>query len=628
MNDFIKSEMQEFVNDFLIESKELIENIDNDIISLEKEPDDDNCLNNIFRAIHTIKGTSSFMGLEKITNFSHELESVLNLLRNKQITLNDQIMDIVLESIDLIKVLLQDVENGFCSDIDTSLCKVKLTEIINNDSSNYNKSNMADSQKNTDQAAENNLENKKDGIDIKSNAQEYKKIGEILVEEKHISKEDVDDALYKQALDPKIGEILVDEGKISENTLKKALQKQKKPETQPESTMRVEVKRLDDLMNNVSELVLARNRLMQISKYFENLLENNNITVKLSELANNFDILTSDMHASLMKVRMIPINKLFNKFPRMVRDLAKNTNKEIELAVFGDDTELDKSIVEELNDPMLHLIRNAVDHGIESPQERISKGKPAKGTITISAYQKSNSIIIDVKDDGKGIDAKKVLEKALEKKIISQEEAKSATNSKIYQLIFAPGFSTAKKVSDISGRGVGMDVVKTNIEKLRGTISTSSELDKGTTISLKIPVTLEIMQALIVESYDQSFAVPLTSITNVLSLNEDDIETIREKEVLHMKDYVLSLVRLENIFNIDVSEKKKKEFVIILDSSESKIGLIVTGIIGKEEIVIKTLDSHICNSRYISGATILGNGLVSLVIDVAELLKFVLEKDI
>lgn len=644
MNDLIKPEMQEFINDFLLESKELIENVDNNLIILEKEPDNDECLNIIFRAIHTIKGTSSFMGLDKISDFSHEFENVLNKLRNKEIILNSQLMDVILESIDLMKLLIQDVENGFDSNINISETKTKLKTIVD-DKPN---SNLIDNNKHdnfTDKIHKNSINNyaydhanninEKDESEIiektrdenikNSNLQD-KKIGEILINEGLATKEDIEEALYKQTEQPKIGEILVQEGKITEEKLAEALQKQKKIEAKIETTMRVEVSRLDNLMNNVGELVLARNRLIQITKYIESILDDNKIVSKLSELANNFDILTTDIHTSLMKVRMIPINRVFSKFPRMVRDIAKSLNKEVDLIIYGEDTELDKSIAEELNDSLLHLIRNSIDHGIELPQERENKGKNPRGKVILSASQKSNHIIIEVEDDGKGIDTKKVIEKAIEKNLINQEEVELMTPKKIYQLIFLPGFSTAEKISEVSGRGVGMDVVKTNIEKLKGTIEIDSEVDKGTKIQLKIPVTLEIMQALIVKIYDQIFAIPLNYINNVIILKEKDIKTVKGKEVLKDKDHVLSLLRLNEIFNISADKTKDYCYSIILEYSEQKIGLIVTEIIGKEEIVIKPLNKAIQQSKYISGATILGDGSVSLVIDPIEIIKSILNK--
>ncbi len=628
MSDFINPEMKDFINDFLIEAKELIENVDKNLLILEKEPDNSDCLNNVFRAVHTIKGTSSFMGLEKISNFTHELENALNLMREKKLLIDEQVMDIILESIDLIKLLIQDVENGFDSNINIEESKAKIEKLIkasqvdkkadieptddslvNNKTGNSNENNTS---------IDNPLDAKTEGEDDKY---KDKKIGEILVEEGIIKKEELVEALAKQDELTKLGEILISEGKISREKLDELLKKQKKADVKAETTMRVDVKRLDKLMNDVGELVLARNRLIQISKYLENFIENDVITKKLTEITNNFDLLTTDIHTSLMKVRMMPIGRLFGRFPRLVRDLAKNTGKKIELITNGEDTELDKSIAEELNDPLLHLIRNAVDHGIEMPNERKKKGKPETGKIMLNAYQKSNNIIIEVKDDGKGLDDEKILKKAIEKNLISESDAEKKDKSFIYNLIFLPGFSTAQQVSEISGRGVGMDVVKSNISKLRGSIDVYSSIDQGTTILLKIPVTLEIMQALIVEVYNQIYALPLTSVTNVVKVYDNEIKTVRQKEVININNEIISVVKLEELFKIDYKKTKDKNYLIVLDSEREKVGLLVTRIIGKEEIVIKTLDTSLTNSKFISGATTLGDGSVSMVIETSEIIK-------
>ncbi len=591
MNDFNPEEMKEFIQDFLVESKELIEKVDQELVVLEKNPRDLELLNGIFRAVHTIKGTSSFIGLDKISKFSHSVENILNELRSDKLKVNSEIMDIILESVDIIKSLMDDLEQGKDSKIDIATTTKKIQDILSGKS---------------------------------EPSTEEKKIGEILVEKGLVSEEDVQKALDSQEDMPKVGELLVRDKKITQKQLDQALKIQKKPTISVEKTMRIEVKRLDDLMNNVSELVLRRNRLIQLSKYFEQNYENDKFTSDLTELSNSFDLLTSDLHASLMKVRMVPINKLFSKFPRMVRDLARGSKKEVDLDISGADTELDKAVAEELNDPLLHLIRNAIDHGIEDPAQRKKNKKRPKGTISLNAFHQGNDIVIQIKDDGRGIDTEKVKKKAVAKKIITKDEAESLTEQEAFKLIFSPGFSTAKKITDISGRGVGMDVVKTNIEKLKGVIDIDSSAHAGTAVSLKIPLTLEIMQALIVEVFGETFAIPLTSIIKIESIEEKNIETIRGKEVVNMNDFVLPVTRLDRVFDISSNGSQDKFFAILLGSAEEKIGVMVTDIVGKEEIVIKTLDAFMHDSKYICGATIMGDGHVSLVLDVAELMKSII----
>jgi two-component system, chemotaxis family, sensor kinase CheA len=590
MSDFIDEDMQEFVQDFLVESRELIEKVDHELVSLEKTPGDLELLNSVFRAFHTIKGTSSFIGLGKISDFTHDVENILNRLRNEELKLKPEIMDIILESVDIIKTLMDDLENAGDSGVDIRGISSRINKILDDD------------------------EEKDEGT-------QDKKIGQILVENGLVTEQDIEKALEKQEITPKLGELLVKSKKISKKDLDKALSKQKKSQISVEKTMRVEVKRLDELMNSISELVLRRNRLLQINRSFEQKFENENLVSDLAELSNSFDLLTSDIHTSLMKVRMVPVSKVFSKFPRMVRDLSKNTKKKVELHISGEDTELDKSVAEELNDPLLHLIRNAIDHGIEEPGERKRKNKATAGSISLNAFHQGNDIVIEIKDDGKGIDVEKVKEKAIEKKLISKDEAEKMSDEESRLLLFKPGFSTAARVTDISGRGVGMDVVKTNIEKLKGSIEIESKRDQGTAVKLKIPLTLEIMQALIVGIYDEPFAVPLTSVNEIISIDEAGIETIREKEVINMPGYVLPVIRLNNIFNICSKNGQEKFFVIIIGSKEKRLGLMVTEIIGKEEIVIKPLDSFTLDSRYISGATIMGDGHISLVLDVVELTR-------
>jgi len=414
MSEFNKEEMQEFIEDFLVESRELIEKADQDLVLLEKNPRDLELLNGIFRAVHTIKGTSSFIGLDKISGFSHTVENILNELRNDHIRMSPDIMDVILESIDIIKNLMNDLEKGKDSNIDFDTTAKKIEKILAEDKGNSGK--------------------------------EGKKKVEIIIEKGPIDGGDPEKALDPQEKASGVEEILVQGNEVTGGQLDETMQKQNKSTISVEKTMRVEVRRLDELMNNVSELVLRRNRLIQLSKYFDQNYENDQYAKDLAELSNSFDLLTSDIHTSLMKVRMVPINKLFNKFPRMVRDLARGTKKEIELQISGAETELDKAVAEELGDPLLHLIRNSIDHGIEEPSQRKKKGKPPRGKINLNAFHQGNDIVIEVEDDGQGIDKEQVKQKAVSKKIITQGESDHLTEQESFKLIFSPGFSTAKNV--------------------------------------------------------------------------------------------------------------------------------------------------------------------------------------
>ncbi len=592
MSDVIDEGMQEIIGDFLVEAKELIEKIDLELVILEKKPDDLELLNSIFRAMHTIKGTSSFIGLNKITEFTHDVENVLNKLRNTEIKLTPHIMDVILESVDITKVMISDVENSEDTPQDVENICSKINQILSGP------------------------------IDVAEKDKKDKKIGELLIEKGLATEEDIEDALDDQSQSPKLGEILVEKKVISEEDLDQVLSMQKKPKFAIEQTIRVEIKRLDDMMNLVSELVLGRNRLMQISKYFEETYENEVMSKNLLEVSNSFDVLTSDMHSSVLKVRMMTINKVFSKYPRMVRDLTKGTGKEVDLHITGEDTELDKTIIEYINDPLVHLIRNAIDHGIEDPSTRFKKGKVPKGKVDLRAYHEGNDIIIEIEDDGKGLDSEKIKAKALKNKLLTESELERISESDLFNLVFEPGFSTADKITDISGRGVGMDVVKTNIEKLKGVIEIKSAKDKGTSIKLKLPLTLEILQALLIETSGELFAIPLTSIMEILLIKKDDVRTVRQKEAINIRDSILNIIRLEKIFSLNEEENNTDyEHVVVLGNAQQRLGLVVSKLIGKEEIVIKPIHGFTQATKCIAGATIMGNGHVSLVIDVSGLFR-------
>ncbi|EOI4171140.1 chemotaxis protein CheW, partial [Campylobacter jejuni] len=329
---------------------------------------------------------------------------------------------------------------------------------------------------------------------------------------------------------------------------------------------------------------------------------------------------------AVMKTRMQPIAKVFNKFPRVVRDLGRELGKQMELEISGEETELDKSIVEEIGDPIMHMIRNSCDHGIEDPATRLANGKPEKGTVNLKAYNEGNHIVVEIADDGKGLDADALKSKAIEKNLITEREADQMTDKEAFALIFKPGFSTAAKITNVSGRGVGMDVVKTNIEKLNGVIEIDSELGKGTVMKLKIPLTLAIIQSLLVGTQEEFYAIPLASVLETVRVPIDDIYTIEGKNVLRLRDEVLSLVRLSDVFGVkQVLENSDQTYVVVIGVAESKLGIIVDTLIGQEEIVIKSMGEYLQNIQGIAGATIRGDGRVTLIIDVAAMMDIAKE---
>ncbi|UOD33925.1 chemotaxis protein CheW [Deferribacteraceae bacterium V6Fe1] len=548
-------DMQDLVNDFIVESEELIEKLDQDLVELEHRKNDLDLLNGIFRCAHTIKGSSSFLGFDKMATVTHHAEEILNKLRKGEMAVTKEIMDVLLEFVDVVKQLMDDIKNNSdTASIDETVKKLKL-------------------------------------------ANEGKLVAPSSV---------------KPQEQP-------DKTKESKKNVNKPSQI-KKVTKAIEQTIRVDVSRLDSLMNLVGELVLSRNRITQLAVELEKKYEGDFIIEQLAETTSQIGLITTELQLAVMKTRMVPIGKVFNKFPRMVRDLCRDLNKEIELVIAGEDTELDKSVVEEIGDPLIHMIRNAVDHGVESPEERVKKGKPKKGTVWLNAYHEGNHIVIEIKDDGKGIDPEKIKQKAIEKEVITPDEAKNLNKEEVLGLIFKPGFSTAEKVTGVSGRGVGMDVVKTNIEKLNGIINIESEINKGSTFKLKLPLTLAIIQALLVEVSGEVFAIPLVSVIETVKINDNEIHSFEGREVLKLRDSVLSLIRLDEVFQLEGSFSQDM-YVVVVALAEKRIGLIVDRLVGQEEIVIKSLGEYLGGNVGIAGATIMGDGKVRLIVDVSGIME-------
>ena len=539
-------EMKEIVESFIVETKELLDKLDNDLVELEKRQNDVELLNAIFRYVHTIKGTSSFIGYEQMSELTHKFEDVLNKLRKFELKLNPEIMDVILKAQDLMKVLLSKLEANDLSPIDISGVVSKLERISR---------------------------------------------GEFLIEE-DVEKASVDN--------------------VSQKLQSKVIDK----------TVRIDVERLDKLMNLVGELVLGRNRLTQIVSGIVERFEGESLARELMDTIAQVDYLTSELQAVVMRARMMPIAKVFSKFPRIVRDLSRDLNKEVELLIYGEETEVDKSVIESIHDPLVHLIRNAIDHGIETPQERKAVGKPEKGKVILRAEHEGNFIVITVEDDGRGIDPERVRRKAVEKKIITEQEASSISDRDALNLIFLPGFSTASKVTNVSGRGVGLDVVKANITKLNGMIDVQSTLGQGTKFILKLPLTLAIIQGLLVDVCGEIFIIPLSSVIEVVRIPRSQVHSIKGREIIRLRDTVLPLVRLANIFNLSSNgDFKENLYVVVVGLAEKKLGIVVDGLVGQKEVVIKSLGSYLNNVRGIAGATILGDGTVRMIVDVAQIFK-------
>ena len=635
-------ELQELLEDFLVEAFEMIEEMDQDLVELENNPDDLELLNKIFRVAHTIKGSGSFLNFDKLTHLTHHMEAVLDKARKGELKITPDIMDIILESIDAMKAILEyirDNGNDLAPEVDVEPIVKSLDSIVKEGEVSHSLEEKKESESdekvgnfNLDEITPDNL----DELDLSElSPEELDKVLDKLVDDMNTSPEEEgieeveeseETGEEKKEITPaaETSPVKAESKEISKAEQKKALKKN--IVSTKEQTIRVDVKRLDQLMNLIGELVLAKNRLIKIYNDVEERYEGEKFLEELNQVVSSISIVTTDLQIAVMKTRMLPIGKVFNKFPRLVRDLSRELGKKVRLIISGEDTELDKSIIEEIGDPLVHMIRNAVDHGIETPEERIKSGKPEEGTIWLKAYNEGNMIVIEIKDDGHGMDPEKLKQKAIEKGIITPNEAENMSDKEAFMLIFKPGFSTAAKVTNVSGRGVGMDVVKTNIEKLNGIIEVDSVKGKGSTFKLKIPLTLAIIQALLVASQEDLFAVPLSNVIETVRIVEEDIYTIEGKSVLKLRNEVLPLVNMADVFNIEkVLELEKYLYVVILGLGATKIGLIVDRFIGQEEIVIKSLGEFLKGIPGIAGATIRGDGRVTLIVDVGSLMKLAKE---
>ncbi|EHC5632251.1 response regulator [Campylobacter coli] len=617
-------DMQEILEDFLVEAFELVEQIDHDLVELETNPEDLELLNRIFRVAHTVKGSSSFLNFDVLTKLTHHMEDVLNKARHGELKITPDIMDVVLESIDRMKTLLNSIRdngNDTAIGMDIEPICARLTAISEGESPNgvENETPVEAPQK------EEPAPKPEPEVDVNqlSDSEVEAEIERLLKARK--AEDQARRAQKKQ------NTAASTTSKPAASTPKAENMEKKVPASGGggggmDQTIRVEVKRLDHLMNLIGELVLGKNRLLKIYDDVEERYEGEKFLEELNQVVSQLSIITTDVQLAVMKTRMQPIAKVFNKFPRVVRDLSRELGKQIELEITGEETELDKSIVEEIGDPIMHMIRNSCDHGVEDPATRAANGKPEKGIVQLKAYNEGNHIVVEITDDGKGLDANGLKAKAIEKNLITEREADQMTDKEAFALIFKPGFSTAAKVTNVSGRGVGMDVVKTNIEKLNGVIEIDSELGKGSSFKLKIPLTLAIIQSLLVGTQEEFYAIPLASVLETVRVPIDDIYTIEGKNVLRLRDEVLSLVRLSDVFGVkQVLESGDQTYVVVIGVAESKLGIIVDTLVGQEEIVIKSMGDYLQNIQGIAGATIRGDGRVTLIIDVGAMMDMAKE---
>jgi two-component system chemotaxis sensor kinase CheA len=563
-------EMQEIVNDFLVEANELVASLETNLVKLEETPKDLDLLNEIFRAAHTIKGTSGFLGLDIITDLTHKMEDVLNKLRKEELQVNSDIMDILLESVDLLKTLHEDVAEGRKNNTDTDAVKTRLTDIAEGRALNGGR------------------------------------VLQSVPDSTHSSKKD--NSWVESAPDKTNPDFAV-KTEIHHKNI--------------EQTIRIDVNRLDNLMNLMGELVLGRNSLVQTAGVLSREHEGLKNLDELSRSTAQINFITTEIQMAVMKMRMLPVAKVFSKFPRIVRDLAREMHKKIELDIYGEETELDKSVIEEIGDPLIHLVRNSCDHGIESPEERIARGKPEIGGVRLGAKQEGSNIVISIEDDGRGMDIEAITKKVLDRKLVSAEAIDKLSAQEIYRFIFQPGFSTAPKITDISGRGVGMDVVRTNIEKLKGMIEIESNFGHGSKITIKLPLTLAIIQGLLVTSEGETYIIPLASVLEALRISEDQIDSVNRQEVISLREGVLPIVNLHDLLRgaRQKNRDNKRPYVVVVGLAEKRLGLIVDDLLGQEEVVIKSMSELLGVTKGVAGATILGDGRVRLIVDLIGLFE-------
>jgi two-component system chemotaxis sensor kinase CheA len=598
MSDILsdKDEMKEIIDEFIVEAYDLAERATQDIVAIENGSDEE-AINGIFRAVHTIKGTSSFLGFGILSTLSHRAEDVLGMIRKGSLTPNREVADVLLESLDLIKALLEDIrDNG--SEASETASVIERLEAIAAQEGKHAVSKPA--------VGGNELKEGLEKFDEKIS--ERPETVEQLVAEP-------EKAATKVA-ETKTAEVA--ESQVKDSTPKRAAQKE-------EQTIRIEVKKLDELMNLAGELVLGKNRLILLNNLVRKNDSSGNVLDNLADITNSIEVVTNELQLSVMRARLVPISKLFNKMPRMVRDLSAEFGKEIELKMEGEETELDRSLIESLQDPLIHIIRNSVDHGIERPEDREMKGKLKKGVLSLRAYNEGNSVIIEIFDDGKGINVDAVKDKAREKGLMSESELNSLSPRDAMGLVFIPGLSTAKKLSSVSGRGVGMDVVKTNIEKMNGRVSIDSEEGKWTRLTLRLPLTLAIMRALIVRVLDELFAIPLNTVTELVRREEDSIKSVDKKEVLVLRDKVIPVVDLAKTFSRGNGESAEGDdkYIVICTIGDKTIGIKTRAVEGQEEVVIKPLGEFLGNIKGIGGATIRGDGKAILILDMSALIDVI-----
>ncbi len=692
-------DVSQYLEIFIDETKEHLESLNTRVLELEKDPNNSDTINEIFRAAHSLKGMAGTMGYKRMQRLTHDMENVFSEVRSGKMAVSAELVDIVFQCLDALEEYLTCItETADEGTNDNEPIISRLNAVLKGETAvpaaPKEKTNAStEEKKEASQQADFRAVVLKDfeitaakeainkgmnfyglTVQVEENCilksaraflvfKNLEPFGEVIRSEPGIqdiedekfewsfslfivSKEPIqkilDAILNVSEIKSAVGEeiSLEEKPEAPEEKLEKEVVpvSEEKPvtETKEQATkpaaqkpqqannngkpvvnrsVRVDIDKLDVLMNLVSELITAKNGIVSVSDS-----DKDDAAQQIREQVEYLESITTSLHESVMKVRMVPIESVVSRFPRMVRDLSKKLDKKMELYMTGEDTELDRTVIDEIGDPLMHILRNSADHGIESKELRLERGKPEAGSIYLDAYQDGNNVVIEVRDDGNGIDVERVRNKAIEKGTITKEQANNMDDKAIIDLLFRPSFSTAEKISDVSGRGVGLDVVKTKIEGLGGDIEVHTELGEGSTFIIRLPLTLAIIQALMVTLGDEKYAIPLSTIQTIEDIPISDIKYVRGKEVISIRENVIPIIRLREILDVTETHESQDLIVVIIQKGDKKAGLVVDQLIGQQEIVIKSLGKHLNNNKLLSGATILGDGEVALILDVNTLL--------
>ncbi len=706
-------DVSQYLEIFIDETSEHLQNLSDCIMELEKDPENMDTINEIFRAAHSLKGMAGTMGFKRMQRLTHDMENVFQEVRSEKVKVTSSMIDLLFKCLDAIEGYLDNVKassdegtedneliikelNDFIAAEDGAAAAPAQAEpkkeeapaqTAGGDDKKYFEFGLSESEKDKIKQAEEggahiygmtiyiqkecllkaaraflvfkaveefgeilvynpssqDIEDEKFDCDFSifiASDEPYEKIAEAAKSVSEIDKVVGEEVKYETlAAKQEKAEADAAAAEKSQDAPAEAAPAQEQPQAQAAKpaaktqssgnkkqtvakpvtnrTVRVDIEKLDALMNQVSELIIAKNSLVSISSTDSGDFQNQSFHEQIEYLER----ITTNLHESVMKVRMVPIESVVAKFPRMIRDLSRKLDKKMELYMTGEDTELDRTVVDQIGDPLQHLLRNSADHGLEDNATRIAKGKPEVGSIFLNAFQEGNNVIIQVGDDGNGIDVEAVRNKAIERGVITEEQAETMSQKEIINLLFLPSFSMAKKITDISGRGVGLDVVKSNIEALGGDVEVKTELGVGTPFTVRLPLTLAIIQALMVEIRDEKYAIALGSISNIEDIPVKDIKYVEAQEVIHLRGKVIPLIRMDQVLDIEPKEEEPESLtVVIVQKGENLAGLVVDNLIGQQEIVIKSLGKYINNNKIISGATILGDGEVALILDVNVLM--------